>query len=80
MSDLQDALAFVVAHETPWPRDLRAHLEGGFFEPPPDNALLGPVYSRGPVNAVVFQHGRQVGEAGDVGQIDQTFSVAKSYL
>ena len=80
MSDLQDALSFVAGHETPWPRDLRAHLEGGFFEPPPDNAVLGPIYPRGPVNALVFQRGRQVGEVGDVGQIDQTFSVAKSFL
>ncbi len=80
MPDLQDALAFVAAHETPWPRDLKAHLESGFFEPPPDNALLGPVYPRGPANAIVFQHGQQVGQIGDTGQIDQTFSVAKSYL
>lgn len=80
MAKLQDALDFVAQHETPWPRDLRAHLESGFFEPPPDNTVLGPVYPRGPTNAVIFQHGRQVGEIGDIGQIDQTFSVAKSYL
>jgi CubicO group peptidase (beta-lactamase class C family) len=80
MNDLNNALAFIAAHETPWPRDLKAHLESGFFEPPPDNALLGPVYPRGPTNAVVFQHGQQVGAVGDIGQIDQTFSVAKSYL
>ena len=80
MTDLTDALAFIAAHETPWPRDLKAHLESGFFEPPPDNTLLGPVYPRGPSNAIVFQHGRQVGEIGNTAQIDQTFSVAKSYL
>ena len=80
MPNLQDALAFIAAHETPWPRDLKAHLEGGFFEPPPHNTLLGPVYPRGPANALVMQHGQLVGQIGNTEQIDQTFSVAKSYL
>jgi CubicO group peptidase (beta-lactamase class C family) len=80
MPNLQDALAFIAAHETPWPRDLRAHLEGGFFEPPPFNTLLGPMSPRGPTNAVIYQHGQCVGQIGNSLQIDQTFSVAKSYL
>lgn len=80
MPNLQDALAFIAAHETPWPVDLKAHLESGFFEPPPHNKLLGPIYPRGPVNALVTQRGEVVGQIGDTTQIDQTFSVAKSYL
>ena len=34
---LAAAVAFAEAHETPWQRDLRAQLEAGNFEPPPDN-------------------------------------------
>ena len=37
------AVAFALAHESPWPLDIGAHIAGGFFEPPPDNAILGPV-------------------------------------
>jgi len=80
MPNLQDALDFIAAHETPWPRDLKAHLESGFFEPPPHNTVLGPIYPRGPVNALVTQRGAVVGQIGDTLQIDQAFSVAKSYL
>jgi CubicO group peptidase (beta-lactamase class C family) len=80
MDRLKPALDFIAAHETPWPRDLKAYLEGGAFEPAPDNALLGPVRPRGPVNGIVAQGGAVLGRVGDTRQIDQTFSVAKSYL
>ena len=29
---LADAVGFALAHPTPWPRDIRAHIEAGFFE------------------------------------------------
>jgi CubicO group peptidase (beta-lactamase class C family) len=77
---LQRAVAHARAHETPWPRDLRAHLEAGYFEPPPDNAIIGPIRPRGAPNGLVLRHGRRVAAWGDPRQIDQTFSVAKSYL
>lgn len=80
MTTLQAALDFIAAHETPWPRDLRAHLEAGYFEPAPDNALIGPMAPRGPTNAIICRHGEIVGRIGNTRQIDQTFSVAKSYL
>ncbi|MDW8314531.1 MAG: serine hydrolase [Rhodovarius sp.] len=80
MTTLEDALDFIARHETPWPRDLRAHLESGAFEPPPDNAILGPIRPRGPVNAIITRNGEVLGRVGDTRQIDQTFSVAKSYL
>jgi len=69
-----------LAHETPWPRDLRAHLAAGYFEPPPDNAIIGPVAPRGGPNGVILRHGETVAEWGDPRQVDMTFSVAKSYL
>lgn len=74
------AVAFAAAHETPWPRDLHAHLEAGHFEPPPDNAVLGPVAARGAPNGLILRHGRPVARWGDTRQVDMTFSVAKSYL
>lgn len=77
---LADALAFAAAHETPWPLDLAGHIGRGFFEPPPDNEILGPVAPRGPTNGLVLRHGHRVAAWGDTRQVDHTFSVAKSYL
>jgi CubicO group peptidase (beta-lactamase class C family) len=77
---LAEAARFAEAHETPWPRDLRAHLESGYFEPPPDNAVLGPVAPRGGPAGMVLRHGRVVASWGDTARADMTFSVAKSYL
>jgi CubicO group peptidase (beta-lactamase class C family) len=77
---LAQAVAFAAARETPWPRDLQAHIEAGYFEPPPDNAILGPIRPRGAPNGLILRHGRRVAGWGDTRQIDQTFSVAKSYL
>ena len=74
------ATAFALAHETPWPRDLRAHLESGFFEAPPDNTILGPIRPRGGPNGLLLHGGRIVASWGDTRQADYTFSVAKSYL
>ena len=77
MSELVD---FAVAHEIGWPRDLRAHLEAGFFEPPPYNEILGPIRARGPTNGLVMRNDVVVTSWGDTRQVDFTFSVAKSYL
>jgi CubicO group peptidase (beta-lactamase class C family) len=75
-----DVIRYALAHETPWPRDLRAHLEAGFFEAPPYNEILGPVRPRGGPNGLVLRGGAVVARWGDTGQADFTFSVAKSYL
>lgn len=77
---LQEAVGFAAAHEIAWPRDLRAHIEAGYFEPPPDNAMLGPIRPRGPANGLVVRAGQIVARWGDTRQVDFTFSVAKSYL
>ena len=74
------AAAFAASHETKWPRDLRAHLEAGIFEPPPDNQILGPVAARGAPNGLIMQRGQRMAAWGDTRQVDMTFSVAKSYL
>lgn len=77
---LATAVAFAEANETRWPRDLRAHLEAGYFEPPPDNAILGPVAPRGGPAGMILRHGRLAAAWGDTARPDMTFSVAKSYL
>jgi CubicO group peptidase (beta-lactamase class C family) len=73
-------VALAEATETPWPRDLRAHLDGGAFEPPPDNAVLAPIAPRSGPAGLVLCGGRIVAEWGDTARTDATFSVAKSYL
>ena len=80
MPKLDEAVHYALAHETPWPRDLRAHLESGFFEPPPHNEILGPIRPRGGPNGLILQGGEVIARWGDTRQVDFTFSVAKSYL
>jgi CubicO group peptidase (beta-lactamase class C family) len=80
MSALDDAVLYALAHETPWPRDLRAHLEAGFFEPAPHNEILGPIRPRGGPNGLILHKGSVLARWGDTQQVDFTFSVAKSYL
>ncbi len=77
---LEEAARFASENETAWPYDLRLHLESGFFEPPPDNALIGPVAPRGPANGLVLRRGFKVATWGETDQVDFTFSAAKSYL
>ena len=77
---LEEAARFAAENETQWPYDLRLHLEGGFFEPPPDNEILGPIRPRGPANGLILRQGFKIASWGDTDQIDFTFSAAKSYL
>ncbi len=77
---LEEAARFAAENETAWPTDLRLHLESGFFEPAPLNAVLGPVRPRGPANGLVLRRGHKIATWGDTRQVDFTFSAAKSYL
>ncbi len=77
---LAAAARHAAEHETPWRRDLAYMVTTDFGEEPPWNEALGPVRPRGAPNGLVLRHGRIVAEWGDTAQIDQTFSVAKSYL
>lgn len=77
---LEGAVRFAVDHETPWSRDLAAVIANAYFEPPPWNAILGPVKSRGAPNGLITRHGHRVASWGDTRQVDMTFSIAKSYL
>jgi CubicO group peptidase (beta-lactamase class C family) len=77
---LEEAARFATENETPWPYDLKRHLEGGFFEPAPFNEILGPIRPRGGPNGLVLRSGAKVVSWGDTRQVDFTFSAAKSYL
>jgi CubicO group peptidase (beta-lactamase class C family) len=77
---LEEAARFATENETPWPYDLKLHLECGYFEPAPFNEILGPIRPRGEPNGLVLRSGTKVVSWGDTNQIDFTFSAAKSYL
>lgn len=77
---LENALRAVRASETTWPVDLRAHLDAGFFDPPPFNEIIGPIEPRGPPNGMLLHAGRILARWGDTRHVDMIFSVAKSYL
>jgi CubicO group peptidase (beta-lactamase class C family) len=74
------AASFAAENETKWSRDLEAEIPRQFDEEPPWNAVLGPVRPRGGPNGLILRGGHIVAEWGDTRQIDQSFSVAKSYL
>jgi CubicO group peptidase (beta-lactamase class C family) len=77
---LEAAAGWAAENETPWSRDLAVEIPRQFDEQPPWNAVLGPVRPRGGPNGLILRGGEIVAEWGDTLQIDQTFSVAKSYL
>jgi CubicO group peptidase (beta-lactamase class C family) len=74
------AARFAAENEIAWNRDLAAEIPRQFDEDPPWNEVLGPVRPRGGPNGLILRGGRIVAEWGNTRQIDQTFSVAKSYL
>jgi CubicO group peptidase (beta-lactamase class C family) len=81
---LSGAFAAAASHaaesEIKWSRDLEVEIPRQFQEDPPWNAVLGPVRPRGGPNGLILRDGHIVAEWGNTRQIDQTFSVAKSYL
>ncbi|WP_376090390.1 serine hydrolase domain-containing protein [Roseomonas sp. CCTCC AB2023176] len=77
---LAAAVAHAEGHDSPFPRDILAHLEGGHFEAPPDNEVLGPTAPRGAPNGLILRDGVLAARWGDTRQVDMTFSVAKSCL
>lgn len=87
MNSFTDAINFSLANETPWPRDpysvpLPGQQPFGVHhtDPPPWNALRGPVHARGGVSGVILQHGQEIVAWGEPDRADLTFSVAKTYL
>ncbi len=82
---LDAAVAFAVAHESPWPRSFY-YPDGRYVgivewnETGPWSDITGPVQPRGAPAGLILKGGRLAAEWGDTSRADMTFSVAKSYL
>ncbi|HUE96627.1 MAG TPA: hypothetical protein VMN39_08205, partial [Longimicrobiaceae bacterium] len=76
---LQSAIEFAIASESTSPRDLTLAHDMGFGREPRGDAI-GPFADRGPQTGLVIRHGYIVAEWGEPSRVDQTFSVAKSFL
>ncbi len=78
-NELQAAVDFAMANEYSGSKDLRiAILEG--FRREPYHKILGPTKKRGGPAGLIIKDGYIVAQWGDVGRVDMTFSVTKSYL
>ena len=82
---LKAAVAFALAHDSPWPRSLY-YANGRYVgnvewnETGPWSEIVGPVAPRGGPAGVILKGGRIAAEWGDTARPDMTFSVAKSCL
>jgi CubicO group peptidase (beta-lactamase class C family) len=76
---LQAAIDFAIASESTSPRDLTLNHDMTFGREPRGEAI-GPFSDRGPQTGLVIRHGYIVAEWGEPGRVDQTFSVAKTFL
>ncbi len=76
---LQDAIEFAIASESTSPRDLTLNHDMTFGREPRGEAI-GPFADRGPQTGLIVRNGYIVAEWGDPARVDQTFSVAKSFL
>ncbi|HVS31262.1 MAG TPA: serine hydrolase [Thermoanaerobaculia bacterium] len=77
---LDEAIAFAKANESKAPRDLeRAHYASPFGREPFGDPA-GPFGERGDLTGIVVRNGYIVAEWGEPNRVDQTYSVAKSFL
>ncbi|MCA1789771.1 MAG: serine hydrolase [Thioalkalivibrio sp.] len=76
---LQAAIDFAISAESQSPRDLVLNHDMGFGREPRGEAI-GPFSDRGPQTGLVIKNGYIVAEWGEPARVDQTFSVAKSFL
>jgi CubicO group peptidase (beta-lactamase class C family) len=76
---LREAVEFSIASEATSPRDLNLNHQMTFGREPHGEAV-GPFKDRGPQTGLVIKNGYIVAEWGEPGRVDQTFSVAKSFL
>ena len=79
-SNLERAVQFAVAHETPWSREIDDKWGIHHEDPPPWNRLLGPVHARGSVSGTLIMGGKTLISWGEPNRPDLTFSIAKTYL
>lgn len=76
---LQEAINFAIESESTAPRDLKeAHYLSFGREPFGD--AIGPLKERGEPTGLIIKNGYLIAQWGDPHRVDQTFSVAKSFL
>ncbi len=73
------AVNFARSADIGWPTDLVEQIKKNTAKEP-FPAIVGPVKDRAQTNGVIIKNGYLVAEWGNTGQVDMTFSVAKSYL
>ncbi|MBN7812007.1 serine hydrolase [Algoriphagus sp. H41] len=77
---IKAAIDFATAHESEQNPNLKiAHYESAFGREP-FGYPVGPMKTRGPATGLIIYQGYVVGQWGDPGRVDLTFSVAKSFL
>ena len=77
---VQAAIAYAKEHESKEPRDLKkAHYQSAFGREP-FGYPAGPLKVRGPATGLIIKNGYIIAEWGEPARVDQTFSVAKSFL
>lgn len=77
---LNEAVQFAVNNESKTPRDLKkAHYLSPFGKEP-FGFPVGPLKERGPATGLIIKNGYIVAKWGEPDRVDQTFSVAKSFL
>jgi CubicO group peptidase (beta-lactamase class C family) len=76
---IQQAVEIAVAGESDSPRDLAVNHLRTFGREPMGDAV-GPFTVRAPQNGIIVYRGYIVAEWGDTYKVDNTFSVAKSFL
>ena len=77
---LQEAIVYAQAHESKESRDLKQAFYQGSFGREPFGYPVGPLKERGPATGLIIKNGYIVAEWGEPTRVDQTFSVAKSFL
>lgn len=80
---LTAAVDFAKSHGSRWPMDLdKAGNVPGLsqYEKAPWNAPLGEFLPRADTNGLALKDGRIAAQWGEVGRVEMTFSIAKSYL
>ena len=76
---LRDAVEFSIASEASSPRDLNLNHQMTFGREP-HGEPVGPFKDRGPQTGLIVKGGYIVAEWGEPARVDQTFSVAKTFL
>jgi CubicO group peptidase (beta-lactamase class C family) len=76
---LQGAIDFIIAQESPEPRDLALTIALTRAREPYD-AIIGPTQPRGDPTGLIVRNGYLIAQWGEPDRVDMTFSVTKSFL